>query len=355
MRKKSLSPWFEVDTNPTVVQRILPQSKLERFEGIDLSPSGDVLAIATSETNAVLLFRRRADGRFEDGPYQTIDGSEYPHDVSFSNWKNGELLAVAQRAGAIAIYSKNGSNGEYTSSPMFEISGPHSRLAFSDGVVFVPPHDRYLAACNLELGTITFFRITSLSPLEIQNQPEHEWKHESIYHPDGLAFSNCGKWLAVANHGKQTVAIFQRRDGYLAGKKISFYPEPVTIIKDPRLRYPHSVAFTPTTNHVIVTNAGANYFCAYAPKRRWFWTQWSQVPESQVVVHDDNSFQEVNMANKMEGAQKELLLTKTLWQFAAHRLASKFIRFMSDRDRSMTYCGVADMGPSGAAARASPK
>ena len=176
MRKKSLSPWFEVDTNPTLVQRILPQNKLERFEGIDLSPSGDVLAIATSETNAVLLFRRRADGRFEDGPYQTIDGSEYPHDVSFSNWKNGELLAVAQRAGAIAIYSKNGSNGDYTSSPMFEISGPHSRLAFSDGVVFVPPHDRYLAACTLELGTITFFRITSLSPLEIQNQPEHPWK-----------------------------------------------------------------------------------------------------------------------------------------------------------------------------------
>jgi hypothetical protein len=108
MRKKSLSPWFEVDTNPTLVQRILPQNKLERFEGIDLSPSGDVLAIATSETNAVLLFRRRADGRFEDGPYQTIDGSEYPHDVSFSNWKNGELLAVAQRAGAIAIYCRVG-------------------------------------------------------------------------------------------------------------------------------------------------------------------------------------------------------------------------------------------------------
>jgi hypothetical protein len=81
----------------------------------------------------------------------------------------------------------------------------YGRVAWAHGVVFVPPHDRYLAACNLELGTITFFRITSLSPLEIQNQPELEWKHESIYHPDGLAFSNCGKWLAVANHGKQTV------------------------------------------------------------------------------------------------------------------------------------------------------
>jgi DNA-binding beta-propeller fold protein YncE len=203
----------------------------------------------------------------------------------------------------------------------------YGRVAWAHGVVFVPPHDRYLAACNLELGTITFFRITSLSPLEIQNQPELEWKHESIYHPDGLAFSNCGKWLAVANHGKQTVTIFQRRDGYLAGKKVSFYPEPVTIIKDPRLRYPHSVAFTPTTNHVIVTNAGANYFGAYAPKRRWFCTQWSQVPESQVVVHDDDSFQEVNMANKMEGGPKGVATNKNTLAVCSPQIGVKIYSF----------------------------
>ena len=79
---------FEIDSSPASVQRILPQSRSERFEGVDFSASGDIVAIATSETNSVLLFRRGADGRFETTPYQTIGqapaGLKYPHDVSFS-------------------------------------------------------------------------------------------------------------------------------------------------------------------------------------------------------------------------------------------------------------------------------
>ncbi len=322
-------PWIEIDTNPISVQRIMPPSRSERFEGVGFSGSGNILAIATSETNSVLLFRRRADGLFEDTPYQVIGISrlDYPHDVSFSNWNDGELLAVAQRAGAIAIYSKSGSNEDYTSSPVFEISGQRSKLAFSDGVAFVPPDDRYLAACNLELGTISFFRTVSLSPANFGNEPEFELKHESIYHPDGLGFSNCGKWLACANHGKQTVAIFRRRNRLLAGGEICFDPKPVTIIKDPQFRYPHSVAFTPKTNHVIVTNAGANYFCTYAPKRGWLGTKWSQVPVSRVVVHDDDSFKEVNTANKMEGGPKGIAINRSTLAICSPQIGVKIYSF----------------------------
>lgn len=323
------SPWIQVDTNPNLVQRIMPPSSSERFEGATFSGSGNVLAIATSETDSVLLYRRRADGLFEDAPYQVIANArlKYPHDVSFSNSNDGELLAVAQRAGAITIYLKNGSNGEYTSSPVFEIGGERSNLAFSDGVTFVPPNDRYLAACNLELGTISFFRTVSLSPANFQNEPEFELKHESIYHPDGLGFSNCGKWLACANHGKQTVAIFQRRNRLLSGGEIRFDRKPVTIIKDPQFRYPHSVAFTPKTNHVIVTNAGANYFSIYAPKRHWQGTRWSQGPVLRVVVHDDDTFKEVNTANKMEGGPKGIAITKGSLAICSPQIGVKIYSF----------------------------
>ena len=325
----TLGPWVEVDTNPTSVQRIMPPSRSERFEGVGFSCSGNTLAIATSETNSVLLFRRRADGLFEDMPYQVIGSSrlDYPHDVSFSNWNDGELLAVAQRTGAIAIYSKNDSDKDYTSSPVFEISGQRSKLAFSDGVAFVPPYDRYLAACNLELGTISFFRAVSLSPANFRKEPEFELKHESIYHPDGLGFSNGGKWLACANHGKNTVAIFRRRNRFLAGGKISFNPEPVTIIKDPQFSYPHSVAFTPKTNHVIVTNAGANYFNVYAPKRRWLGTQWSQVPVLRIVVHDEDTFKEVNTANKMEGGPKGIAINRSTLAVCSPQIGVKIYSF----------------------------
>jgi hypothetical protein len=45
----------------------------------------------------------------------------------------------------ITIFAKDGADGGLASSGAFEISGEHSKLAFSDGVAFVPPRDRYLA------------------------------------------------------------------------------------------------------------------------------------------------------------------------------------------------------------------
>lgn len=328
MRMTSL-PWFEVDTNPASVQRIMPPSRTERFEGLAFSPSGDTLAVATSESNSVLLFRRNPSGRFDETPYQIIGKSrlKYPHDVSFSHRNGGKLLAVAQRGGAIAIYARNGSGGDYSAAPVFEISGPQSGLAFSDGVAFVPPSDRYVAACNLELGTVSFFRRESLSPLGFAGRPELEFKHESIYHPDGLAFSGCGKWLATANHGKQTVAVFRRRTGLLAGKKVRLSPEPVTVIEDPQFRYPHSVTFTPMTNHLIVSNAGANYFSVYAPERHPLRTRWSQIPAAQVIVHDDDTFKAVNTVDKMEGGAKGVAVNKSSLAVCSPQIGIKIYSF----------------------------
>ena len=90
-----------------------------------------------------------------------------------------------------------------------------------------------------------------------------------------MAFSACGNWLATANHGGHTVTVLRRRAGLFAPHRIRLSRRPVTIIKDPLLRHPHSVAFTPATNHLVVTNAGANYFTVYAPERPRLGTRWS--------------------------------------------------------------------------------
>jgi hypothetical protein len=63
-------PCFEIDRKSA--QRIMPQNPSERFEGIDFSPCGNIMAIATSDTNKVLLFRRKPDGRFEEAPFRSI-------------------------------------------------------------------------------------------------------------------------------------------------------------------------------------------------------------------------------------------------------------------------------------------
>lgn len=300
----SSSPGFKFEVELDSVQNLRPEGKLERFEGLAFSTSGDTLGVATADSNAVLLYRRTENGIFEDKPYFRLGGLDYPHDLSFSTCGSTELLAVAQRTGALALFRENG-NG-YDSDPVFEISGAETKLTHSDGVSFVPPFNDYLAACNLGTSSISFYPRLSLSPLRFALKPDFELTHSSVIHPDGLAFSECGRWLAIANHGNGSVSIFQRRNKLFAAGKLKYGPEPVTIIEDKSLRYPHSVAFTPRTSHLVVTNAGGNFFSVYEPRRSHFGLNWSQVSSAQTIVGDDQTFRAVNAHNKMEGGPKGL-------------------------------------------------
>lgn len=306
---------FEIDASGDSVQSLAPPSKLQRFEGIAFSSAGNILGVATSETNTVFLFRRKTSGLFEDTPYWAIagprSGLKYPHDVSFSLSGETELLAVAQRGGAIALYEKNRTSETYGPEPAFEICGPRTKLNFSDGVAFVPPRNDYLAACNLTIGSISFYRKLSSSPTAFELEPAFELKHASLASPDGLGFSECGNWLAIANHGNHSICVFQRRNRILSENKLAYGPDPVAIIKDPGLRHPHSVAFTPETNHLVVTNAGANYFSVYEPQSRNLEVCWSQSAVIQQPVGPDRVFKEVNARNKMEGGPKGVAIHKS--------------------------------------------
>ena len=306
---------FEIDTRDDSVQRLAPPNKSQRFEGIAFSSSGNIIGVATADTNTVFLFRRKANGQFDDKPYWSISGPKsglnYPHDVSFALTGETELLAVAQRGGAIAIYEKNVANETYGPNPVFEIRGPKTKLDFSDGVAFVPPNNDYLAVCNLKIRSISFYRRVSRSPVAFELQPAFELKHRSLSDPDGLAFSQCGKWLAVANHGNHSISVFRRRDGILSRGKLKYGPWPSTIIRDSELRHPHSVAFSPETSHLVVTNAGANYFTVYEAKRHAFGMRWSQSPVAKKTVGPDHIFREVNARNKQEGGPKGIAIHKS--------------------------------------------
>jgi hypothetical protein len=328
---------FEIENKS--IQRIVPQNVAERFEGIAFSSSGNCMAIATSETNCVLLFRRTPDGRFEHEPFQRIGESpkhlQYPHDVSFAKIDDIEMLAIAQRAGAVAIYKQNASHESFDRDPECVISGPRSTLAYSDAVAFVPPDNDYVAACNLQQGSILFFRRLSSSPILFAGAPDFELRHPTVVQPDGLAFSRCGGWLATANHGGGSVTVFQRCVKFSSGRRLTYQPEPVTVIKDPGLRYPHSVAFTPRTNHLAVTNAGANYFSIYAPIPTRFGLTWSQSPVVQVIGHEDAEFQKVNVDNKMEGGPKGIAIHKAKMAVCSPQIGVKVYSF-SESSRFLT-------------------
>jgi 6-phosphogluconolactonase (cycloisomerase 2 family) len=211
--------------------------------------------------------------------------------------------------------------------PVFEIYGKKTRLNHSDGVAFVPPDNDYLAACNLVTASISFYRRTPGSTLGFKARPVFVLKHRSLSHPDGLAFSQCGQWLAVANHGNHTVSIFQRRKMMFPFGRLRYGPRPVTIIADPAMRFPHSVAFTPETNHLVVTNAGANHFSVYRPEQRNSALRWSQSPVLQKTVGPESIFKTVNASNKMEGGPKGVAVSKNNLAVCSPELGIKIYSF----------------------------
>ncbi len=299
---------FAIVGDGDAVQTIVPESDIPRYEGIAFSTTGDRIAIATSEGNAVLLYRRDAKGRFEDAPCARFENPgarlDYPHDAAFARLGDRELMAVANRSGTVCIWDKRADDADFPRDPAFEIGGPEADLDYSDGVAFVPPRNDRLAVCNLFGRSITFFRLASHAPLAFRLTPEFTLKHESLCQPDGLAFSPCGRWLATANHGDNSVSIYQRRNRLLSGNRLRYGPKPVAVLRDPSLLFPHSVAFVPRTNSLVVTNAGANYINVYAKRPGRFRHEWASEPVARHIVGDEDVFREINASNKMEGGPK---------------------------------------------------
>ena len=257
-----------------LVQRIASPNPTERFEGIAFSDSGNVMAIATSETNSVLLFRRKVDWRFEDVPFLTIgrapQGLDYPHDVAFA--RTQEIRAACGCAAYRGYHRlfKNITEGGLWFRCQLSRSVAHNRNWLSP--MEFPLFRRKTITWRLAIWNWVpscFFAGFHSRLLPLPETPEFELTHPSVFQsrrPGVLKVAD--RWLATANHeGTTPLSIFQRRNGILSGGKLVYGPEPVTVIQDPQLRYPHSVAFTPRTNCLVVTNAGANYFSVYKLRR----------------------------------------------------------------------------------------
>lgn len=305
--------------SPTPVQQILPSQPGARFEGLAYSADGSVLAAATADTNAALLFRRGADGKLAEQPFCVLEGLIYPHDLCFSGAVLGNAIAVAQRHGALALFEGR-ADGTYSARPVSQLSGAGAKLVWSDGVAFMPGTD-YLAACNLTANAVTFYRLRSRTPLAYSSEPELVLTHPDMFNPDGLCFSVDGRWLAVANHGNGTVTFFRRRR---TGGRLSF-SRPATL-RHPDFRYPHSVAFT-DGGHIAVTNAGANYLNVFRFSGGFLNRRPALTEAAKIAVNDDGAFHQINAHNKMEGGPKGVAIHGREMAVCSPEIGIKIYRF----------------------------
>ena len=113
---------LHLDLDRLPFQHIPSPSIEEGYEGVAFSSTGDLIAAAAAEANAVLLFRRKSGGRFEDAPCCMLNDLGYPHDVSFGKLGDREVLAIAQRISGISFYLVGAAAGQVKLEPMFDPS-----------------------------------------------------------------------------------------------------------------------------------------------------------------------------------------------------------------------------------------
>ncbi|MDR3418249.1 MAG: hypothetical protein P4L83_18910 [Nevskia sp.] len=176
-------------------------------------------------------------------------------------------------------------------------------MAHADGIAFVPSYPDFLAVCNYSSDTINFYRLNPGAASHFAVQPQVIFTSPYLRGPDGIAFSACGM-LATANHSTDTLSIFRQVHGVAACAAPIYDPMPIAVIRDSTLRYPHSVAFCPETNHLAVTNSGSPYVNVYAATGTTPQADWSQACAATIPFVPPSVFEPINSANEQEGGPK---------------------------------------------------
>jgi DNA-binding beta-propeller fold protein YncE len=293
---------------------------LARPEGVAFSRDGRLVALAQSEGNRVSIHVRAAEGGgvetqpacVLEGPHSGID---YPHDVDFS--PDGRLLAVANRKGpSLTFYARRrGGAARFGSVPVWSLRGAACGLDYVDGVKFVPPHGRHVAAANLTHSSITFYRRGRWRRSRFHPAPSSvlAGPASGLWEPDGLAFSADGTLLAAANHGAGTVTVYGRR-----GTECAYGPEPEAVLGGTTapLRFPHSVAFSLDGTHLAVSDAGGRSVTVF---RRRFPVAgppaWAATAAFALEACDPAAFEATNRENHREGGPKGIAFAAGCFAF----------------------------------------
>jgi len=229
----------------------LQGKNLKRPEGISFTRDGAYAVIANSNANNILFYRisEKEPAFILKNRGNTMN---YPHDVDFS--ADGEILAVASRGNnKLSLHRKN-ETGFYDEVAFKIFEGKTLGLQKISAVKF-HPKGGIIAFCDGAGSKAVLIRY------EDETKPYRIIQEDlSVLHdPDGLAFSKDGKLLAITSHRTHSVIIYEE------GESGVYSESPVQIIEGD-LCYPHSVAFHPLDDTLVISSAGGRKTLAVYPK-----------------------------------------------------------------------------------------
>jgi DNA-binding beta-propeller fold protein YncE len=156
--------------------------------------------------------------------------------------------------------------------------------------------------------------------------------------PDGVTVSGDGRWLALSNHHRHGVLMYDRSYG------VDEQSNPIAILRG--VLYPHGLCFTPDGEHLLVADGGTPYVHVFS-RTDELWTG-VRYPSASVRVKDDANFQAARTGPDeggpkgidLDGSGRVLAVTsehQTLAFFDASQMIERAEAPLPDRSLRVSY------------------
>ena len=261
---------------------------LGRTEDIKFSPDCRRLAITGFEKNKLLILDIKVvqsltgiSVSLTDFVELTSPSLNKPHGLAFID---DETMIVANRRGEAPIF-KIPPSGEikklWNISALLTIGCNDKHILESPGSVSVwrLDHDHFeILICNNYAHYVTRHILERKHKLTLISN--EILLSNGLMIPDGIAVNNGNRWIAVSNHDRHCVFLYQKKP------QLNLQSKPDVILRN--IIYPHGVRFTPDDNYVIVADSALPYVNIYA-KSGDCW-EGTRNPQAKLRVIDDATY-----------------------------------------------------------------
>lgn len=239
-------------------------ASIGRTEDVKFSPDNKRLAVAGFARNILLiidcqLVATASSRKVLLNDFVEINSATFsdPHGLSFID---NETLVVANRAGNVLILKipPGGSQQKmFSVEPLQTLTGNRYHPVESPGSVAVYPLDSDLfevLVCNNYVNKVTRHLLDARQSLRVMSNETLLQKWLEI--PDGIAVDRAQRWIAVSNHSKHCVMLYENTE------ELDHQAEPAGILRD--VAYPHGLCFTTDGDFILVADAGAPFVHIYS-------------------------------------------------------------------------------------------
>ena len=261
---------------------------LGRTEDIKFSPDCRRLAIAGFEKDKILILdinvvpsHNGISVGLTDFVEITSPSLHRPHGLAFID---DETLIVANRRGEAPIF-KIPPSGEgkkkFNIRALLIIGCNDEHKLETPGSVSVRclEHNRFeILICNNYVNYVTRHILEKKEHLKLISN--EIFLSDELRVPDGVAVNNNNRWIAISNHDRHCVSLYQNKP------QLNPQSKQDGILRN--INYPHGVRFTSDDNYVIVADAGSPYVIIYA-KTGDSW-EGTRKPRATLRVMDEDTY-----------------------------------------------------------------